>query len=54
MGAVEVTQIYFHPNLIFCSLKPHAKFQNPTITPLLCAKITWAEREITLLLIVDT
>jgi hypothetical protein len=25
--------IPFNPNLIFCDLKPHAKFPNPLITP---------------------
>ena len=24
---------FLTPNLIFCNLKPHSKFQNPTITP---------------------
>ena len=35
----------FHPkSYYFCELKPHAKFQNPTITPS-GKKVTQAERE---------
>ena len=32
-GAGGSLEFFFTPNLIFCELKPHAKFWNPTITP---------------------
>jgi hypothetical protein len=33
-GGQGVPQFFFYPkSYIFCDLKPHAKFRNPTITP---------------------
>ena len=32
-GTGGVSQICFTPILFFCDLKPHAKFQNHTVTP---------------------
>jgi hypothetical protein len=50
------TQFFFYrKSNFFCDLKPHAKFQNPTITPF-GTKVTGAERRRRrkTLLIVDT
>ena len=44
-GAGGVPRICFHPkSYFFCELKPHTKFQNPTITPS-GRKVTGAERK---------
>ena len=44
MGGRGSPRFLFTPNLIFlCDLKPHAKFQNPTITPS-GRKVSEAER----------
>jgi hypothetical protein len=38
------TNFFYSKSYLFCNLKPHAKFQNPTITPS-GRKVTGAERE---------
>ena len=44
-GAGGLPEILFNPkSYFFCDLKPHAKFQNPIITPSR-RKVTQAERE---------
>ena len=45
MGAGGVPQTRVHPKFyFFCDLKPHPKFQNPTITPS-GRKVAQAEEE---------
>ena len=54
-GAGGVPQMFSHPkSYFFCDLKPHAKFQDPTITPSWRKVSGGEEEERKMPLIVDT